>query len=240
MITTLIGKAGKVNFKSQSLVCLLQSLRKQEKKSKNRSNPILVRSVLGVERNEFGQIYVVHGLERSLHFSIPTQDFPDLVCRPYPLKDNNKRETSGKMNHLFVPEHTNYVSQDKKTIVFNAQATKGEMSNHEAINKCSKTIHWMFDDGLSECFSYVEKSRSGLSSAECSNADELVDGSCTVSIISLAESSSAQTSNSKGAKRRSRRSKKKNLARSNGVNGCALPTITCGWSTNNANLYKYN
>ena len=48
LITTLIGKAGKVNFKSQSLVCLLQSSWKQEKKSKNHSNPILVRSVLGI------------------------------------------------------------------------------------------------------------------------------------------------------------------------------------------------
>ena len=242
LISKLVSIARKINFKGQCLVCLFQDQQKIPNSSKNRSNPSLLKFILAIQRNEYGQIYVVHGLERSLHFTISTSDFGELVSQSYPRLDENDQEvSSSQMNHLMVPNTSNYVSPDRKTIVLNANATKnhhqcGQLEEQKAISYCRWLMTQMFESGMSECFSYIEKGRSGLS-----NADELVDGSCAVSIVSIAESCSVKTMDSKSSKRRTRKSKKKKRAvKKNIVNSSALPTITCGWSTNDANQYKFN
>ena len=198
-----------MNFKSQCLVCLFQDEQRISNASKNRSDPRLLKSILAIEHNEFGQIYVVHALERSLHFSLLTRDFPELVSCPYPIQaEKNNQQRSSKINHLMIPKCTNYVSDDRKTIVFNANATKnhhqcGSLREQEALTKCRDFMIQMFEHGMSECFLYQEKSRSGLSPPSSSNAEDVVDGSCAISMVSVAESCSGKTIDSKSSRRRS-------------------------------------
>lgn len=224
----------------------MQSHSKINSNWRKKSDPSLVEFVLGIERNGHGQIYLVHGLQKALHFSVPTSNFKRIIERPYPSdRESNVRQ----IPHLLLRRSSNYVSTDKRTVVYNAipdiMRNKKNLPQHQkAIIACTKLVIGMFEDGLSESFSILERKRSGVSKNSYSNADELVDGSCVISMASILESCEGSQSSkshlSKSSKRRFRKKKKSAPAKIKGAHECALPTITCGWSTNDAHQYKNN
>ena len=254
LIGSLIIESGKQSFCNQSLVCLFQDEAKQQKVSKNSADPSLITETIAIERNTLSQQwYLVQGLERSLHFSAPTSEFQKLVERPFPTLQSQNTTSSVShrtMKHVFIPQSTNYISDDGRTVVFNRTATipnstANDSPEQEAIKKCNGLIIEMFHTGLANCFSFIEKKRSGVSKHLYSNAEELIEGSCSVSIKSVHESclvsNAVMTSGSKSSLRKRRVRYKKSLMKKKGsINQSALPTITCGWSTNDAHQYKSN
>ena len=162
MIQSLIQSAGKLKFTNQSLVCLMQSDTKINNKQRKSSNPSAVDFVIGIERNGYGQIYLLQGLQKSLHFTVPTSDFQRIVDRPYP-----SLQTSSKLRqipHVMVKKSSNHVSSDKRTVVYNAKPDvmmneKNTSPDQKAIRVCTELVIGMFEDGLSESFSYLERKR---------------------------------------------------------------------------------
>ena len=217
LIQSCVQDAGRLKFTQQSLVCLMQTSAKINNSGRKTSDPSLVEFVLGIQRNGYGQIYLVQGLQRALHFTIPTSDFKKIVERPYPPMDSDSGQPGArKVDHIMIPNSQNYVSSDKKTIVYNASISTNSSSippEQKAIRACTNLVIGMFKDGLSEAFSYLERKRSGFSKNSYSNADELVDGSCAISMASIVEStnhsqSSSKSNQSTSSKRRSRKKKK--------------------------------
>ena len=244
----MIANGGKLHFEMQSLVCLFQDEKKQKNNQTKVVDPSKVVRIICIQRNEYGQIYLVQGLERSLHFTIATSEFPKLVQQPYPSDASSRN-----VPHFLIKSSSNYISGDKETIVYNATSDVMKLDERAppeqlVIKKCTQLIIDMFDNGLSDCFCYLEKKRSGEREANCP-ADDAIDGLCGISfqsmVTGLNENESQVTSSSRSSRRRARK-KKKNKKKSShkkktdSAPESALPTITCGWTTNDANQYQHN
>lgn len=246
----MVANGGKLHFEMQSLVCLFQDDKKQKNNQTKIGDPSKVVFIICIQRNQYGQIYLVQGLERSLHFTIATTEFPKLVRQPYPSECDNT--TSRNVQHLFIKSSSNYISDDKETVVYNATSDimkidESAPAEQQLIKKSTEIMIEMFENGLSDCFCYVEKKRSGERTGHC--ADEAIDGFCGVSfqsmVSSINESNSQLTASSKSSRRRARKKKKKKKESApkkttNTAPESALPTITCGWTTTDASQYQNN
>ena len=117
----------------------------------------------------------------------------------------------------------------------------------------------MFQVGLANVFKYQEKKRAGSLSPD--HIDDLISGICLVSIQNVEDSitnmssalstmhESSSTSRSSKKKARQQRKRNKNIARQISLNSSTLipnvkestlPTITLGWTVNDAHEYKNN
>lgn len=252
-----------LKFEQQSLLCLVQDQRKQSQGAQANADPTLIITCIAIERNENGQIYVVQGLERSLHFSVPTSSIRNFVVPLYPpLKestDNKNREIKG----IYVPNTTNYISPE--VAVINAK-NRSSSPTDCPVQKCNTIMTNMFVAGLANVFKYQEKKRSGTLSSKnntdtdvddetSSDVHDFVSGVCSVSIQDVHKlvdtnkshsSGSYQSCSSKSSRKKRRQRNKKR--KSNNIQSptisarkeSALPTITLGWTQNDAHRYKDN
>ena len=253
-------ECSKLQFPQQSLLCLFQKELKQSQGFQSHVSPSLITRSLSVQRNEHGQLYVVQGLERSLHLSIPTSSTMEYFNQTYPSLPNSTDTRPRKINSIFVPNTSNYISRDVAVI----NSTPKSSVPNCPIQKCNELVTNMFKAGLSNVFKYQEKKRSGTlpsHTPNCNDEDvqvqdveDLVAGICSVSIQDVersmknsslssqtkhSESSNASKKKRQVRKKKNRCNKKKTQSLSPAQES-ALPTITLGWTLNDAHRYKDN
>lgn len=271
MIQSKLKECSNLNFCQQSLICLFQDEIKQTQGSESTADPSLITEVVSIERNEYGQIYVVQALERSLHFSIPSSSHDAFTSCLYPSDDKVNNVVGRQIKHAFVPNSTNYTSSDGQVAVINGS---DKQPPNCSVRKCNDIVTKMFEDGLANHFKYQEKKRSGISlssNSDCNESfnddnnneewfdpDDMISGICSIAIdeveamsatspndsnVSTPSSSSSKSSRKKG--RLKKKNKKKKLGKErkgsmSKVKESALPTISLGWTTNDAHQYKSN
>lgn len=240
LIIQKVQAASNVFFHDHTMIVLTQHELKNEVKHKRSASPSNIVSVIGIQRNPvYKQIYVVPKLERSLHFAAPTSEFNAFVSSPYPSLDPSNESSHRAVAHTFIPFSANYMSQDGSMYVNNHSATdtyKHEGCPHKfpdsAVETCNQEAIKMFTSGIASAFCFNEKKRSGTSNT---GGHDEVEGSCAVSFKSVTQSCNGTSAKFK------LRIRKKNQRKQNGaVNLSALPTITLGWSMNDAHQYSSN
>lgn len=211
-------ECSKLQFPQQSLLCLFQKELKQSQGFQSHVSPSLITRSLSVQRNEHGQLYVVQGLERSLHLSIPTSSTMEYFNQTYPSLPNSTDTRPRKINSIFVPNTSNYISRDVAVI----NSTPKSSVPNCPIQKCNELVTNMFKAGLSNVFKYQEKKRSGTlpsHTPNCNDEDvqvqdvgDLVAGICSVSIQDVERSMknsslSSQTKHSESSNASKKRDK---------------------------------
>ena len=250
------------------MICLLQDEIKQAQGSQSSSDPAIINVVIAIQRNEFGQIYVVQGLERSLHFSSPTSSVQSFSNALYPVSKQSDNNKARRISHVFIPNTTNYTSVSKDIAVINGSCN---MLSKDPVLKCNLLVSKMFESGLANNFKYQEKKRSANAASKCeNNADDCIDdddhdlvsGVCSVPLEEVATTTSniyskteshisntSITSSTKSSRKKSRQKKKKRKKGSKfsqkqpsmtKVKESSLPTVTLGWSVNDAHQYRFN
>ena len=63
-------------------------------------DPSYVLEMIGIQRSTSGQIYYMHSLEKSLHFTIPSKSFGFFISKAY--------KASGETPFFHVPNKMNY------------------------------------------------------------------------------------------------------------------------------------
>ena len=252
-----IGESRHAPFREQSLLCLLQETTERHKDIRFVAVPHL-KIVLMIERNSEGQIYMVQGLDRSSHFTVLTKFFESLTLKNYPKIDNQMiqsfLQTTNPVQALLVQRNFNFVSADKNTVVINDHAS--------IISSATKLVTKMFTEGdLASSFSFTEKKRasSATSSPVKSNLpqtqsptalqsnDDSSMCSATFSVGSTSSTTSTASQRKKLIKKKMKARRRNKIMRSKGIvpsspqyHPDVLPTITLGWTTQNAHEYVNN
>ena len=246
-MTKAIGDSRHAPFGEQSLLCLLQESADRQRHIPFVAVPQLKKLVM-IERNPDGQIYMVQGLDRSSHFTVLTKLFQSLTVKNYPKMDNEMiqsfLQTTNPVQAVLVEKRFNFVSDDNNTVVIN--------DNASLISVATKLVTKMFIDGnLASSFTFTEKKRSSSavpSHPVKSNAPQ-AQGNDESSVYSAAFSVGSTLSTTSTASQRKNRLRKKIKARRNQKNKKkstsqyhpdVLPTVTLGWTTQNAHEYVNN
>ena len=190
-----------------------------EKKETSKCNKHLPRlqnltSVISIERNLSGQIYLVQDLDSCGHCTVRTADLPKFTDRKY------SSSTPLNIPFLHVPSSTNYASQDCEMIVLNSDQKEIPMLGKEfrskplrPIETVTRYVTGMFENYLSECFEFENKKRS-----------------------------TSKPHGTK--RKRHKTKLQSNFARSTQnkviVDPNALPVVSVGWSTMDCNRYGAN
>ena len=203
LIRQKVSDSAKLKYEYHSIICLLQDLSRNGKEQARSASPSAVSTVIGVERNSnYKQIYVMPKLERSLHFSAPTADFGDFINKPYPSLTSSNTSSTRIVSNIFIPSSVNFLSEDGSVYVNNHSActTVNQMGTQDSISDsvldtCNDLVVKMFMSGLSDCFTFNEKKRSGSnSSSKEPISSHQVTGSCSISLKSVIESQSRLSS----------------------------------------------
>lgn len=132
----------KMPFPQHTLIIFSEKRKKTSSKTSSVVNPCDVDSILGLERNEIGQIYSVPNLDICLHGTVPTHKFTKYVSRrfpsqtvtsdPFPKHDSaigdyssassprlSTSSDSRMVEYLFAPSQANFVSLARKIAVIN-------------------------------------------------------------------------------------------------------------------------
>ena len=228
----------------------------QDETKQTRACPIAdiskIKSILSIERNPRGQIYLVQDLHKCCHFTVSTASLGAICNRNFPRSSHDftqevmKKRSAVKIIH--IPNSHDYTSSDSGTVVINAYTPLSRRTTipqrRNPITKCTELVTSMFHEGLSDAFSFEEKKRTLLATSRSTKKRPSVR-----SIASSTQQSVFSTmskSQLRKAKKRSNLKKKKStidkrVHRSKGdVHRDALPTITLGWSTMNSHEYRYN
>ena len=241
-------------FEDQSLLCLMQSTSERQRGVQFVFAPHLSEIVM-IERNCKGQIYMLQGLDRSSHFTVLSSTFPRFIEKNFPIINNPLLQgitvNTNPVRALFVDKSSDFRSEDKRTIVINAGTTTSSPKIECPISSATSHIVAMFKDGnLAQAFTFLEKKRSsqGNSKPFISSPPVISDNISTISSpFSVGTSGTAATCSSshsrrmKKKKRRNRKKLKNTLSKSPEIiHPDILPTITLGWSTQNAHEYSKN
>ena len=239
-------------FGEQSLLCLLQETTERQRQTPFVSVSHLKKLVM-IERNPDGQIYMVQGLDRSSHFTVLTKMFEYLTVKNYPQMDNDMLqsmiETTNPVQAVQVQKRFNFVSDDKRTVVIN--------DNSSIITLATKFVTKMFTKGnLASSFTFTEKKRSSSSpvtsvKTQSPTVFESNDESSIYSATFSIGTTSSTTSNASQRKkiirkkirdRRMKRMKQKQciVPSLSQYHPDVLPTVSLGWTTQNAHEYVNN
>ena len=210
--------------------------------------------------------------------------FPDPIIENTGSDDDSDNglsvPVSRRVRHFHIPVSDNFLDSSEKVCVINNAkewcsnrgatvidevqvlpnegqdiSTKEQKKIHDPLEYCTSKIIAMFEEGLSQHFSYDKKKRSGT--LDNNPYDETgVVSHCSVSVASVAKSSVASGATSKSSKARrirkklSKKKKKKKKASIDDLSSPSntkckhiqsesfLPTITLGWSQTDAHEYK--
>ena len=155
IIKTAVAEASHSNFDEQALTVLYQD--KTHVSSSVLVEPTEITDVVGIQRSTMGQIYYVHSLEKSLHFSLRNERFNSLVSLNYGNKEI--------VPYLFVGNGMNYKDKSLGVSVIN----KDDESCGTPIRYCTNCAIEMFRHGLASAFTFNEKKR-GHASKDRSSA----------------------------------------------------------------------
>ena len=225
-LTAAMKECTTTSFGEQSLVSFIEPELSSDSKDTH-PQPEKVTGYLSVHRNPRHQIYMQQDLSHVGHCTIP-QTYDDTFI--------SYRYNSSDVRYTIISNSQNYVSKDRKLVVINSDQDLPSAINFAApccttpISTCTDLLTKAFEFGLGECFTYDNKKRS--------NAKDKV---------------SASPGTPKATdKRNNRHRKRKNQSQANYSACCktqprkldidknALPVITMGWSTLDANQYKFN
>ena len=189
---------------------------------------------------------MIPNLHRSCHFTIPTTCVKDMAYKDFPLLADPMLQnfcTTGTrdVNVNFISKYHNFISDDKTIVVINNDsnqeysASDSPPSSASLVAKCQGLITKMFEEGLAGSFTFCEKKRASDVSTSVKvnkNSKRDIEASCAATIESTFTTSSRRKKRLK-SKRRAASIKPLNIDTTPEV----LPTITLGWSTQNAHEY---
>lgn len=175
-------------------------------------------AIFSSERNRYGFIYMVQGLDAKGHLTWPTNSLGEKIYHS-PLSCN----TSPLPNipYCHIPATTSYVSHDKRYVVLNSDHHCRELDDIDTTLHCqpiadsSSLIISLFEMGIHKYFTYDNKKRSSTKTSKKRNATEMNE-KCKVT-GTVFEDNVSKT-----------------------INPNAIPTITMGYSMNDTNEYKSN
>ena len=164
-----MAEASTSNFDEQALIVLFQD--EHHISSTVHIEPKHITDLVGIQRSRRGQIYYVHSLEKSLHFSLRNERFNSLVNLNY-----GKQKT---IPYLFIGNGNNYNNNAFGVSVIN----KDDDLPGTPIKFCTDCVIEMFRHGLASAFTNNEKKRGHTSDAASSTKDK--EGTKFIPTISL-------------------------------------------------------
>ena len=169
MIESAVAEASSSNFDKQALTVLFQD--EHHLSSSVLVEPKHITDLVGIQRSTRGQIYYVHSLEKSLHFSLRNERFHSLVNLNY---GNQKR-----IPYLFIGNGKNYNDNAFGVSVIN----KDDDLPGTPIKFCTDCVIQMFRHGLASAFTNNEKKRGHTSEDTSSTKNK--EGAKFIPTISL-------------------------------------------------------
>ena len=264
-----IESAASSKFEEQSLLCLMQKNPQRKRAHEFVFAPHL-NTILMIERNNFGQVYMVQDLDRSCHFTVPTDFHNCLGAKNYPLINNehlqNITTTTNPVVSIIINKNYNFTSPDQSIVIINNKAANSAQDKKAClVDDLTRIVLSMFEDGdLAQAFTFVERKRSSNfvdpksqtkstsshqtyspNSFSTSNDDASMDSSSfSVGTISSTASRLRKRNRIARMDRIKKKSQKKAATASMNKKGIklltVLPTITLGWSVQDAHEYSRN
>ena len=169
IIESAVAEASSSNFDKQALTVLFQD--EHHLSSSVLVEPKHITDLVGIQRSTRGQIYYVHSLEKSLHFSLRNERFNSLVNLNYGSQKN--------IPYLFIDNGMNYNDNAFGVSVIN----KDDELSGTPIKFCTDCIIEMFRHGLASAFTHNEKKRGHTSEVTSSTNNK--EGAKFIPTISL-------------------------------------------------------
>ena len=190
----------------------------------NFPKPSDVENLLGVDRNPVCQIYVLQDLYGSVHGTIPNHAFSnELVQSPHFNHTN-------PIPYVKVPCTSNYISDDRKTIVINNNDVfrylfPGQELRRNVLDRCVYLMTELMKLGLEDYFNFDNKKRSstkngGGHASDMTNSNQQQVECITKHVI---------TSKYTGC-----------LQREVLINKKSIPVLSLGWTTTDCTKYSSN
>ena len=219
-LNALILNARDNHFSEQSLVCfdIIDEKIKHGKHDPPELND--VSSIFSSERNFNGFIYMVQALDEKGHLTLQTNNLKHKIYKSKIASVNSNFDDNRTIRYCHVPSDTSYVSNDKGWVVLNDDNHCAKLDDIDTslyrnpIGDASSMMIDLFELGIHRFFSFDNKKRS------------------TEKVTNKKRGSDGQTKNIKvtGTMYEGKKTST--------IYPHAVPTITMGYSTNDANEYK--
>ena len=190
------------------------------------------------QRNAGGQIYSTNTFDNSEHLTTAVSDRSVFKSMSSPTPDV-------PIPMLYIPNTSNYVSNDLDTIVINKDTDlprfEGSVPMENPIAACNNLVRRMFESGLSESFTYDTKKRSSKGKGGSTKRKAVPEARTLNKRKRESNNNGYQARiNCDSAKVKVRSKFERNTQHLVTINVKALPTITMGYSNIDANEYAEN
>ena len=150
------------SYEDQVVLVLYQSGIYHKSPTRPIVDPYLLHKIATIQRNSFGQIYLVHDLQSSLHFAVPKVVAEVIWFR---ISYFFGKTSIGK--NIFPPmmhmtNEKNHMSPDHRMMVINNDEPN---AGGDTIKECSAYLETACKEGLLDDIQFTEKSRGGEASS---------------------------------------------------------------------------
>ena len=211
-----------MKFSNHTLLVVFEKDSSQAKS--NFPKPSDVELLLGVDRNPVCQIYVLQDLYGCVHGTIANRDFRgDLVT-------SSSFKKTKPIPFIQVPCSSNYLSDDRKTIVINNDGLfnvlfNGSVVRHNVLERCAILMTEMMKRGLEDFFNFDNKKRSSTKNGGGHGSNM---GNSNVEAVQCI-TKHVVTSKYSGC-----------FQREVMINKKSIPVLSLGWTTTDCTKYSSN